>query len=194
MGVHEPVHLLASRQESQRACENCSISGLWDASGPFACADRWDEPEDIHVGLAISGPSEVQVMIDSDSVIIKPDVAESHHPKSIEEPAGPGASGPTNPGDPAPTPGGDPGVEPAPAPERKPTRFTGIVMISADRTAQDIHQIVEAIIEQPATLPGSDVSLKLEIDAEVPSGLDRGKVRALIENATTLGFIDKSIK
>ena len=67
-------------------------------------------------------------------------------------------------------------------------------MISADRTAQDIHQIVEAIIEQPATLPGSDVSLKLEIDAEVPSGLDRGKVRALIENATTLGFIDKSIK
>ena len=67
-------------------------------------------------------------------------------------------------------------------------------MISADRPARDIHQIVEAIIEQLTTLPDSDVSLKLEIDAEVPSGLDRGKVRTLIENATTLGFIDKSIK
>lgn len=169
-----------------------AVSGM--LPGPFAYADRWDEPEDIYVGLAISGPSQVQVVIDSDSVIIKPDVAESHRPKPTEESAGPGGSGPTDPDGPAPTPGGDPGVEPAPAPERKPTRFAGTVMISADRPARDIHQIVEAIIEQLTTLPGSDVSLKLEIDAEVPSGLDRGKVRTLIENATTLGFIDKSIK
>lgn len=162
--------------------------------GPFAYADRWDESKNTYVGLAISGPSHVQVVIDSDSVIIKPDVAESHRPRPKEEPAGPGGAGPTDPDVPAPTPGGDPGGEPAPAPEKKPTRFVGTVMISADRPARDIHQIVEAIIEQLTTLPGSDVSLKLEIDAEVPSGLDRAKVRTLIENATTLGFIDKSIK
>ena len=169
-----------------------AVSGM--LPGPFAYADRWDESEDIYIGLAISGPSQVQVVIDSDSVIIKPDVAESRRPKPTEEPAGPGGSGPTDPDGPAPTLGGDPGVEPAPAPERKPTRFAGTVMISADRPARDIHQIVEAIIEQLTTLPGSDVSLKLEIDAEVSSGLDRSKVRTLIENATTLGFIDKSIK
>lgn len=162
--------------------------------GPFAYADRWDETKNTYVGLAISGPSHVQVVIDSDSVIIKPDVAESHRPKPKEEHAGPGGAGPTDPDVLAPTPGGDPGGEPAPAPEKKPTRFVGTVMISADRPARDIHQIVEAIIEQLTTLPGSDVSLKLEIDAEVPSGLDRAKVRTLIENATTLGFIDKSIK
>ena len=169
-----------------------AVSGM--LPGPFAYADRWDEPEDTYVGLAISGPSQVQVVIDSDSVIIKPDVAESHRPKPTEEPADPGGAGPTDPDGPAPTPGGDPGGEPAPAPEKKPTRFVGTVMISADRPARDIHQIVEAIIEQLTTLPGSDVSLKLEIDAEVPSGLDRAKVRTLTENATTLGFIDKSIK
>lgn len=162
--------------------------------GPFAYADRWDETKNTYVGLAISGPSHVQVVIDSDSVIIKPDVAESHRPKPKEEPAEPGGAGPTDPDVLAPTPGGDPGGEPAPAPEKKPTRFVGTVMISADRPARDIHQIVEAIVEQLTTLPGSDVSLKLEIDAEVPSGLDRAKVRTLIENATTLGFIDKSIK
>ena len=78
--------------------------------------------------------------------------------------------------------------------ERLPTRFVGTVMISPDRPARDIHQIVEAIIEQLTTLPGSDVSLKLEIDAEVPSGIDKAKVRTLIENATTLGFVDKAIK
>ena len=67
-------------------------------------------------------------------------------------------------------------------------------MISPDRPAREMHKVVEAIIEQLTTLPGSDVSLKLEIDAEVPSGLDRAKVRTLLENATTLGFMDKVIK
>ena len=162
--------------------------------GPFAYADRWDGSRNSYVGLAISGASHVQVVIDSDSVIIKPDVAESHRPKPKEDPAGPGGADSKESGGHAPTPGGHPRAEPEPAPEKKPTRFVGTVMISADRPARDIHQIVEAIIEQLTTLPGSDVSLKLEIDAEVPSGLDRAKVRTLIENATTLGFIDKSIK
>jgi len=53
---------------------------------------------------------------------------------------------------------------------------------------------LHAIVEQLTTISGSEVTLKLEIDADVPSGLDRAKVRTLIENATTLGFIDKSIK
>jgi len=162
--------------------------------GPFAYADRWDETKNSYFGLAISGPSHVQVVIDSDSVIIKPDVAESHRPKPKEEPVVPDGADPTDPDGPSPTPSSDPSGDPAPTPEKKPTRFVGTVMISADRPARDIHQIVEAIIEQLTTLPGSDVSLKLEIDAEVPSGLDRAKVRTLIENATTLGFIDKSIK
>jgi len=162
--------------------------------GPFAYADRWDESKNTYVGLAISGPSQVQVLIDSDSVIIKPDVAEIHRPKTKEDPAVSGGAGPTDSDGPAPTPGGDTGGEPAPTPEKKPTRFVGTVMISADRPARDIHQIVEAIIEQLTILPGSDVSLKLEIDAEIPSGLDRAKVRILIENATTLGFIDNYIK
>jgi uncharacterized protein len=67
-------------------------------------------------------------------------------------------------------------------------------LISPDRPARDIHQNVEAIVEQLTTLPGSEVSLKLEIDAEVPGGLDRAKVRTLMENATTLGFIDRVVK
>ena len=162
--------------------------------GPFAYADRWDQVNQSYTGLAIEKATQVHVVIDSDSVIIRPDVAEFHRPKPKEEPAGPGAAGPTDPDRPAPTPGGGPGGEPAPAPEKKPTRFVGTVMISSDRPARDIHQIVEAIIEQLTTLPGSDVSLKLEIDAEVSSGLDRAKVRTLVENATTLGFIDKIVR
>ena len=64
-------------------------------------------------------------------------------------------------------------------------------MISADRPAREIHQIVEAVIEQLTTLSGCEVSIKLEIDAEKPDGFDRSKVRTVTENANTLGFIDK---
>ena len=67
-------------------------------------------------------------------------------------------------------------------------------MISPERPARDIHQIVEAIIEQLTTLPDAEVSIRLEIDAEIPSGLERAKVRTLIENAVTLGFTEKSVK
>ncbi|WP_298671406.1 hypothetical protein [uncultured Sphingomonas sp.] len=44
------------------------------------------------------------------------------------------------------------------------------------------------------TLPGSQVKLRLEIEADVPGGLERAKVRALVENANTLGFIEKSVE
>ena len=67
-------------------------------------------------------------------------------------------------------------------------------MISVERPVRDINQIINAVVGQLTTLPGSKVTLRLEIDAEVPSGLDRAKVRTLIENANTLGFIEKMIK
>ncbi|RWF51609.1 MAG: hypothetical protein EOS66_20155 [Mesorhizobium sp.] len=67
-------------------------------------------------------------------------------------------------------------------------------MIALGRPAHEFRQIVEGIVEQLTTLSGSDLSLKLEIDADVPTGLDRGKVRTLLENAGTLGFVDKKVE
>lgn len=170
---------------------HAAVSGM--LPGPFAYAERWDETKDSYVGLAISSATSAQVVIDSESVIIKPDVAEQYRQKQTaaapaEGPAPAVTHGPDTTTQPAP---GTPATAPA---EQKPTRFHGTVMISPERPARDIHQIVEAIIEQLTTLPGADVSIKLEIDAEVSSGLDRAKVRTLVENATTLGFIDKLVK
>lgn len=56
-----------------------------------------------------------------------------------------------------------------------------------------MHQVVEAIVQQLTTLPGASVELKLEIDAEVLAGIDKAKSRTLLENANTLGFIDKAL-
>jgi len=168
-----------------------AISGM--LPGPFAYAERWDEKADTYLGLVIERGSSAPVVIDSDSVIIKPDVAEAHRPAPVQPDAG-GAPGGADGG--TLTPGG-PVVDGGPATpptEKRPTRFTGAVMISPERPARDIHQIVEAIVEQLTTLPGSQVKLRLEIEADVPGGLERAKVRTLVENANTLGFIEKSVE
>ncbi|AUN33230.1 MULTISPECIES: DUF499 domain-containing protein [Alphaproteobacteria] len=168
-----------------------AISGM--LPGPFAYAERWDEKTGTYLGLAIERAGNAPVVIDSDSVIIKPNEAEAHRPAPVQP--GPGDA-PGSPDGGTPTPGGhDVGGGPATPPtEKNPTRFTGAVMISPERPARDIHQIVEAIVEQLTTLPGSRVKLKLEIEADVPGGLDRAKVRTLVENANTLGFIEKSVE
>ncbi|MGM4883090.1 DUF499 domain-containing protein [Rhizobium sp. 62_C5_N11_2] len=183
---------LQNQQVLTRAVQ-VAISGM--LPGPFAYAERWDETTQTYHGLAIEKAGNVPVVIDSDSVIIKPDVALSKLvvPKpavsaGIDDDIHGQTSEPWTGG--STTGAGGPA---APTPEKLPTRFIGTVMISAERPAREIHQIVEAIVEQLTTMAGSDVSLKLEIDAEVPGGLDRAKVRTLLENATTLGFIDKVV-
>lgn len=170
-----------------------AISGM--LPGPFAFAERWDEKADTYSGLAVDRAGNAVVVIDSDSVLVKPDVAEADRPVPLQPTAGDTPAG-SDDGTQTPGFGENPvgGVPGAPAPEKKPTRFTGAVMISSERPARDIHQIVEAIVEQLTTLPGSHVKLRLEIDADVPDGLDRAKVRTLVENANTLGFIEKSVE
>lgn len=156
--------------------------------GPFAYAEQWDDVTKTYAGLSIEQGANAAVVIDADSVIVRSDIAENNRPRpadTLPEPGQPDETG---------TP--QPGVqdEATPPTEKKPTHFSGTVSISAERPARDMHQIVEAIVEQLTTIPGSKVSLKLEIEALVPSGLDRAKVRTLIENANTLGFLNKSVE
>jgi predicted AAA+ superfamily ATPase len=168
-----------------------AITGM--LPGPFAYAERWDAQTDTYHGLLIEKAAHAPVVIDSDSLILTPAVAEAHRPEPPDRdrettigPPGRGGGGPHG-GTQEPPPKG-------PTIEAAPTRFSGVVMISPDRPARDIHQIVEAIVEQLTTLPGSQVSLRLEIEAEAPGGLDRAKVRTLLENASTLGFIERLIR
>jgi predicted AAA+ superfamily ATPase len=168
-----------------------AVSGM--IPGPFAYAERWDEKSGRYIGLVLQNAANAPVVIDSDSVIVKPEVAEK---QALETAAA--AAAPSEPVQTSTKAAAEQiGLKPTAAvvqPERNPTRFIGTVLISADRPAHEMRQIVEAIIEQLTVLPGSEVTLKLEIDAEVPNGLDRSKVRTLLENANTLGFIDKVIK
>lgn len=154
--------------------------------GPFAFAESWDDTDGNYRGLSIDRAISVQVVIDSESLIVAPHVAEKNRPEPPQEPSGgKAAQEDVEPAPPEPT---------EPAKDNKPTRFFGTVMISPERPARDIHQVVEGIVEQLTSISNSDVNIKLEITAEVPDGLDSSKVRTLVENANTLGFIDKEIK
>lgn len=172
-----------------------SVGGM--IPGPFAYAERWDETSEEYVGIAIEKSSMALVAIDNEAVIIKKEIAEANRPRSpvpakndSPAPAGGQAEPASYPNSNDPTATGSATT----TPERDPTRFVGTVMLSSDRPARDMAQIIEAIVEQLTTIPNAEVTLKLEIDAEVPSGLDRSKTRTLMENANTLGFIDKQIK
>ena len=160
-----------------------AVSGM--LPGPFAYAERWDDTEGTYKGLLINGATPALIVVDNDSVIVDPAVAVGHRPKDEPEPKPPGDDPDGPPVDIPP----DTPVEPEGPSD--PTRFVGAVMVSSDRPSRDLNQIVEAVVEQLTSIPGSDVSLKFEIDAEVPGGMDRSKVRTILENANTLGFIDK---
>lgn len=169
-----------------------AVSGM--LPGPFAYAEAWDAARGTYPGLAIQSPGPSQVVIDADSVLVRPEVAERHRPAPAPGlGAGPG-EGAVQGGGGVAGPGTAKPPTAAPPAERNPTRFSGVVMIPQDRPARHIHQIIEAVVEQLTTLPGADVTLRLEIDADIPGGLDRAKVRTLIENATTLGFVEKSVR
>jgi uncharacterized protein len=152
----------------------------------------WDEKSGRYIGLVMQNAANAPSVIDSDSITAKPVVAEK---QALEVSAAVAAQSERAQA-PTKTAAEQTGLKPTAAvvqPDRDPTRSIGTVMISADRPAHEMRQIVEAIIEQLTLHPDSEVMLMLEIDAEVPNGLDRSKARTLLEDAATLGFIDRKI-
>ena len=158
--------------------------------GPFGYAERWSDEEQSYFGLRVSQATGAQVVIDSDSVIVRSDVAKefevSQDASKLSDAATPDdpMSGDHN---------GGHATSSATLVETTGNRFQGVVMISSDRPVRDFGKIVEAIVDQVSILPNASVSIKVEIDAEAPSGFDKATTRTLIENARTLKFIDRSI-
>lgn len=175
--------------------------------GPFAFAEDIGE-DGRYAGLRIEQAQSGQILIDSRSLIVKAEVAAKQREeddilRAQREPAQPaeGPGGPTVTGPVVTGPDGgvverdtsEPTHAPAPQPDPLPRAFYGLVELSADRPARDMTKILEGIIEQITNVPGGTVTLRLEIDGEVPDGFDRNKQRTLLENAQVLGFKDKRL-
>lgn len=77
---------------------------------------------------------------------------------------------------------------PAPQPRRQPTRYHGSVTLDATRVGRDAGVIAEEVISHLAGLVGAQVTVTLEIEAEMPDGTPDNVVRTVTENGRALKF------
>lgn len=163
----------------------------------FAFAENFDEATGRYLGLR--GGQNVAVSEDSPfGLLVKPDIAwkqmEADRPivspvPTGETPASPASSSATSV---APTGTiSEPAKSSAPA---KPKRFHGTVTLDPQRVGRDAGKIAEEVIAHLTSLVGSDVTVRLDIEASVPAGVPDNVVRTVTENARTLKFTSQGFE
>lgn len=155
----------------------------------FGYAERYDDEQKRYVGLRTRGGG--AVVIDSLSVVVRPDVAKKcEYPaeadvgggaEQVKNGGGKGGSG-------AALGTGGPGMEPPRPPAPVMRRFHGAVELKPDRVGRDAGQIAEEVIQHLQALAGADVRVTLEIAADLPTGADPDTIRTVTENCKTLKF------
>jgi len=203
-GDHVPIKQLAEdfarylylpRLRDSRVLFSAIADGLslpsWSTE-TFAYADSYDEASGNYRGLRCDQPMSIT---DNDpGLLVKPTVALRQ--LQAQTPAEPVSSPTTPDGFPTPLPiaspvgGSTPGVVKAPEPRQKPApkRFHGSVTLEATRVGRDAGRIADEIISHLAGLVGANVTVTLEIEAEIPSGAPEHVVRTVTENSVTLRF------
>jgi len=130
---------------------------------------------------------EAIVQVDDTLLLIDPEVAKKYVVEATPSPE----PGPTPPVPRPVSPG--PGPETGPGPELKgPITFIGTAEVNAAASKMRLVQIAEEIISVLTSDPQAHVKVTLEITAEYPKGVSDQIKRAVSENATSLGFKNKT--
>ena len=145
----------------------------------FGYADSFDEVTGRYRGLR-DGQALSLTDADAEGLLVKPEVArrqlDSEQGATIVSPEPSG--GETDDSEP----------EPGPEPDSRPTRFHGSVSLDATRAGRDASRIADEVITHLAGLVRANVTVTLEIDAEIPDGAPDHVVRTVTENSRTLKF------
>ena len=171
---------------------------LWQEN--YAYATGWDETKQKYLGLKAGTQEQIQIQIDSQCLIVKPEIALAQlQADSIETVSRPYIS--PQPNTPTATEdrensGGYRSDEKVSIEQIKvlPTRFYGNVEIAAERINRDVPMIADAVIQHLTKLSDTKVKITLEIHADLPSGATDDVVRTVLENCNTLRFINKSFE
>jgi len=157
----------------------------------FAYAESYDETSGRY--RALRGGQVVSILdIDTPGLLVKGLIAhkqmndERIEPPIVDPPSGPG---------PGAGPGSGPsgGQEPPPV-ASKLTRFHGTVTLDATRVGRDASLIADEVISHLSGLVGANVTVTLEIDADIPSGAPEHVVRTVTENSRTLKFTSQGFE
>ncbi|GHO67438.1 hypothetical protein KSC_063300 [Ktedonobacter sp. SOSP1-52] len=177
----------------------------------FAYADRWDQEEQRYVGLK-AGPG--SNLLES-GLLVKSEVAAAQFAYEAAERARQEAERAARSGNPMPPVLADydqPGLGKAgnevkdgqdrnntyiPLPGAVPVtvknetikrRFYGSVKLNPRMMAGDAGKIMDEIVTHLTTLSKADVSITLEIQANIPGGVPAETIRTVMENSNTLKF------
>jgi len=81
-----------------------------------------------------------------------------------------------------------------PAETPKPKRFHGTVKLDPTRVGRDAGRIADEVISHLAGLVGSNVTVTLEIEAEIKPGAPDNVLRTVTENCRTLKFMSQGFE
>ena len=164
------------------------VSLTWEQDG-FAFADSYDEVEQRYRGLQAGQIQEMELL--RAGLLVKPEVARrqlDEERKANDEALGDevGVDGDKPPMiDAPPLPGG---IADREKDQPLPRRFHGSVELDAARVGRDASQVADEVISHLSGLVGAEVTVTLEIAANIPDGAPDSVVRTVTENSNTLKF------
>ena len=161
----------------------------------YAFADSFDDDAKRYRGLR---GGKVVSLPDSDvpGLLVKPDIAR----RQLEAERTPSTSGKADDagtGGEIPVPGEESGPGELPSgtpPSPQPTRFHGTATLDSARVGRDASRIADEVIAHLSGLVGAQVTVTLEIEAEVPEGAPDHVVRTVTENSRTLKFTSQGFE
>ena len=161
----------------------------WESDG-FAYADGYDEKAERYQALR-AGQQLARVEADGPGLLVKPEVAR----RQLEDEAARGRGGPGAEDKPKPGAGdAGKGGHDEPAGPKPPKRFHGTVRLDPARVGRDASRIAEEVVAHLAGLVGANVTVTLEIEAEIPTGAPDNVVRTVTENSRTLKFTSQGFE
>jgi predicted AAA+ superfamily ATPase len=155
----------------------------------FAYADSFDEAAGRYRGLRVGQP--LVISVDSgDGLLVKPEVAQKQLESETSSPLG--ILAPTGSSD-AFSPLAAPVSQAADTPvsaAKSPKRFHGTVALNPKRLGRDASRVADEVVAHLEGLVGAEVTVTLEIHAEVTEGVAESVVRTVTENSRALKFIN----
>ena len=155
----------------------------------FAYAELYDEKNSRYVGLRVGQIG--MIVLDSESVLVKLEVANRQLTSSATEAETTSAGAGTTVNGGASTIAGA-GIQtdlPIPPGEvKKITRFFGSTTIDPLRISRDSARLAEEVVQHLSGLTKAEVKISLEIHAHMPDGVPDNIIRTVTENCHTLKF------
>lgn len=165
-------------------------------SETFAYADAWDDAKKRYLGLKAGDPV-AHVANDSRSLVVRSEAADRQIKADAQAAAAANTGGPTS-GTSAVPPGGatnasgasqaKAGPTPPSTPKIARNRFYGSVEVDPMRLGREAAKIATDVLAHINGLTDAKVTVRIEIEAQIPGGVDTNIARAVTENCKVMGF------